>query len=101
MDGVVISGELGYGKPDPRMFAAALAILGTQATQTVMVGDSAQRDVAAAQRSGMRAIWVSHGRMVPEKIRPDGCIASATALEAELDRFEQGSLAASPHDCTD
>ena len=36
---VKVSGELGYGKPDPRIFQDALAALGIPPEQSVHVGD--------------------------------------------------------------
>lgn len=63
---IVISGELGTGKPDPFIFEHALALLGVRsASDAVMVGDSWERDVEGALGAGMRAVWISHGRPVP------------------------------------
>jgi putative hydrolase of the HAD superfamily len=55
----VISGELGYGKPDPRVFACALERLGTRPAETVMVGNSLKHDIAGALDAGLRAVWVN------------------------------------------
>jgi len=60
-EAIIISGEVGIGKPDPRIFAhtlATLAAAATAATAAVMVGDSLARDIAGARRSGLRAIWI-------------------------------------------
>jgi len=62
---VVISGELGIGKPDPAIFAHALGLVDTAPAQAVMVGDSWERDVTGALSTGMRAVWISHGRPAP------------------------------------
>jgi len=53
--GVVTSARVGYRKPHPAMFAAALAVAGTARGETLMVGDSIRDDVEGAQRAGMRA----------------------------------------------
>ncbi len=69
-DAIVISGELGVGKPDPRIFAHTLAALGADIadpSQAVMTGDSLGRDIAGARRSGIRAIWM---RRHPDAQRP-------------------------------
>ena len=55
---IVISGEIGIGKPDPRIFHAALDALGVSAPDAVVVGDSLQRDVAGARRAGLRSVWL-------------------------------------------
>lgn len=48
VDGVVISFEHGFQKPDPRMFTTALDLLEVPASETLMVGDRASHDGAAA-----------------------------------------------------
>jgi HAD superfamily hydrolase (TIGR01549 family) len=67
-DVVVISGETGVGKPGPGAFGLALDRLGVDAARTVMIGDSWERDVLGAVAIGIGAMWVSHGRAVPERI---------------------------------
>lgn len=57
-DAIVVSGEIGVGKPEPQPFIHALALLGVAATAAVMVGDSLERDIAGAQRAGIRAVWL-------------------------------------------
>jgi phosphoserine phosphatase len=60
-DVVVASGDLGLGKPAAEIFTCALDQLGVKAGETIMVGDSLQRDVAGASALGMRAVWVNRG----------------------------------------
>lgn len=57
-DATIVSSEVGAGKPAPRPFLAALAALGADPTAAVMVGDSLERDIAGAQRAGLRAVWL-------------------------------------------
>jgi putative hydrolase of the HAD superfamily len=64
-DAVVISGEVGVGKPDPAVFAEVLDRLGATAETAVMVGDSWERDVVGARQVGMAAVWVAGGRPRP------------------------------------
>jgi HAD superfamily hydrolase (TIGR01509 family) len=54
------SSVLGFYKPDPRIFAAALAQLGVQPHDAVMVGDSINKDCAPARKIGMRTVWLRH-----------------------------------------
>lgn len=65
LSAVVISGELGLGKPDPAVFGRALELLDVAPENAVMVGDSWERDVAGALASGIRPVWISHGRPTP------------------------------------
>ena len=55
---VVISSELGYRKPDPRVFQNALARLGLAREEVVYVGDSWEHDMIGARDAGIRGIWV-------------------------------------------
>jgi putative hydrolase of the HAD superfamily len=62
LDAVTFSAEVGWRKPSPRMFEAALRALGTSANRTVMVGDRAATDIAGAHAAGMRAVLLNrHG----------------------------------------
>jgi putative hydrolase of the HAD superfamily len=65
LSAVVISGEIGIGKPDPAVFLRALEIIGVAPEHAVMVGDSWDRDIVGALSTGMRAVWISHGRTAP------------------------------------
>jgi putative hydrolase of the HAD superfamily len=60
-DAVVISGDLGTGKPGREIFAHALGLLGVGADRAVMVGDSLKRDVEGAEAAGIRGIWLNRG----------------------------------------
>ena len=75
-DEILIEGELGYGKPDPRVYERALEGLGVPATDTWMVGDNLEWDVVAPQRLGVFGIWIdTHGRGAPPSLsRPPGRI---------------------------
>jgi putative hydrolase of the HAD superfamily len=84
---IVISGEIGIPKPDPRIFELALERLGVPAEEAAMVGDSRPRDVAGARATGMRAIQIVRDEFDegpgPE---PDARIARLTELRSRLDR---------------
>jgi putative hydrolase of the HAD superfamily len=55
-DVVMLPGEARAAKPDPRIFALALARLGVEAAACVYVGDDRARDLDGARRAGLRAI---------------------------------------------
>jgi HAD superfamily hydrolase (TIGR01549 family) len=79
---VVISGELGIGKPDPLVFAHALETVGAPPEDALMVGDSWERDVEGALAAGLRAVWISHGRHAPR--HDDRVIVAATAGDVRI-----------------
>jgi putative hydrolase of the HAD superfamily len=58
LDGAVISAQEGVAKPDPEIFARALAVAGVLAEEAVHVGDTPEVDVAGALAAGVRAVHV-------------------------------------------
>jgi putative hydrolase of the HAD superfamily len=64
-DAIVISGELGAGKPDASIFRHALARLGVSGDRAVMVGDSLARDVDGATAAGIRGVWLNRDGQAP------------------------------------
>ena len=62
VDDVVCSGDTGFVKPHPSTFELVLERLGVPAGAAVMVGDSAEGDMAGAKAVGMRTVWKLNGR---------------------------------------
>jgi putative hydrolase of the HAD superfamily len=59
LDAIAISGELGVAKPEREAFEQALALLGTRANETAMVGDSLENDILGAIDAGFAAVvWM-------------------------------------------
>lgn len=58
VDIVVVSGEVGVGKPHPGPYFAALSRLGIPASAAVMVGDNHTNDVIGARAAGLDAVWL-------------------------------------------
>lgn len=80
-EAVLIEGEHGVGKPDPSIFHAALARMGSAPDEAWMVGDNLQADVAGAQGVGMYAVWIDHGGDGPPPgARPDRVVRSLPQL---------------------
>ncbi|MYD93765.1 MAG: HAD family hydrolase [Chloroflexi bacterium] len=65
LDAVVFSTELGWLKPHPAPYRAAAQRLGLSPRTLVMVGDDWEVDVRAAQRLGIRAIWLRSADVRP------------------------------------
>jgi putative hydrolase of the HAD superfamily len=76
LDGIVISAEVGAAKPDPAIFALALARAGVAAHEALHVGDTADVDVAGARAAGIRAVHLD---------RAGGDPGAATSLDALAD----------------
>ncbi|MDD3518834.1 MAG: HAD family hydrolase [Chromatiales bacterium] len=58
-DFVVTARRIGYAKPHPNIFVAALDEAGVGAEDAVHIGDDPHRDVAGAAAVGMRTVWVN------------------------------------------
>jgi HAD superfamily hydrolase (TIGR01549 family) len=57
----VSSSEHGLMKPHPSIFRAALDLVGVEAGEAVMVGDSLRHDIEGAMAVGMRGILLNRG----------------------------------------
>ncbi|MEV7567379.1 TIGR01458 family HAD-type hydrolase [Streptomyces tanashiensis] len=84
------------GKPAPAFFASALAHLGVDAAETLMIGDDIESDVLAAQRSGITGVLVRTGKYLPETHRaasgtPDHVLDSIADLPALLAAGDGGT----------
>lgn len=82
---VLISSEVGVEKPDPRIFAAALAALGLAKDEVLHVGDDPARDVLGARRAGLASCWLAHGAYPPELPAPSFTIHALAELPAILE----------------
>jgi putative hydrolase of the HAD superfamily len=54
----IISSEVRYRKPSPRIFEALACAAGCQASEVLFVGDDAAIDVAAAEAAGLSALQI-------------------------------------------
>ena len=81
----MIEGELGFGKPDPRVYERALDTLDVAPRDTWMVGDNLEWDVAEPQRQGIYGIWIdARGRGLPRDypVQPDQIIQRLSELRS-------------------
>ncbi|MET8062621.1 HAD family hydrolase [Micromonospora sp. NPDC005686] len=72
-------------KPSPEFFAAVVAAAGLPAARIVHVGDSPEHDVVAAQRAGLRAVWLNRaGLPRPRGLEPDAEVSTLAGLSTVL-----------------
>jgi len=64
-DAVVTGTDVGVGKPDPRIFHEACAVLGLSTREVMHVGDDLHIDVAGALDAGLQAAWVHRDDETP------------------------------------
>jgi putative hydrolase of the HAD superfamily len=74
-DAIFLADEVGMVKPDPLLFAHACAKLDTAPSQSAMVGDRYERDIAGALDAGLYAIWINvRNEQLPRDVRPPDAI---------------------------
>jgi len=57
-DFVIFSSDLGYQKPDQRIYAAALRRMGLTPPDVLFIGDTCENDILTPRRLGMQALHV-------------------------------------------
>ena len=66
---IVLSEEVGYQKPNPRIFEEALRMNGLDASEVVMIGDSFSSDIAGANATGIDTIWLAQSDNITDEQR--------------------------------
>jgi putative hydrolase of the HAD superfamily len=87
-DLILIEGELGFGKPDERIYLRALRELAIAPGHTWMIGDNLEWDVEQPQKLGITGIWVDRaGTGVPAShaVRPDLIVRNLGDLREHCD----------------
>jgi putative hydrolase of the HAD superfamily len=59
VDATIFSFEVGYRKPDPRIYHHALAAVGVPAADAIFVGDGGSDELNGARRVGMGTVLVT------------------------------------------
>src|SRR5437879_703153 len=75
-DATIFSDEVGYGKPDPRIFLTAAERLGLEPSDILHVGDNIENDVRGAQRAGMKTLLFEYE--VPSGFREQPSLLALT-----------------------
>ncbi len=79
--GVLTSARVGYRKPHPRIYAAALRLAACEPSQVIFAGDSVGHDIEGPRAAGMRALLLD--RELPPGERGDGVVRSLLDLPLE------------------
>ncbi len=88
---IVVSGDFGYRKPDPRLFLTALEKLHLEPDHTVFVGNDIYHDVYGAQQVGMKAIlfMTAYGEKEREGVKANFVIRSFAELPQAIKFLEE------------
>jgi putative hydrolase of the HAD superfamily len=81
-DTTVASIDVGFKKPDPKIFHLALEHLKLSPKEVIMVGDNPRTDIQGAHNLGMRTVRLMRGpnRKKPDLVAPDFKIGNLSAL---------------------
>ncbi len=85
--------DVGYLKPHPAIFEAAVACLGVAPNEALFVGDNPEADIRGAQSIGLRAVLrtiPARAAMMNPQIVPDGTIDTFHDLLTLLDGWYPG-----------
>ncbi|MGE5596295.1 MAG: HAD family hydrolase [Hyphomicrobiales bacterium] len=63
---VICSADVGFSKPHPAPYRAALTVLGLEPAQALFVGDRADTDIAGAAAAGIPAVLLDRSRDAPD-----------------------------------
>lgn len=78
--GWVVSEAVGRKKPEPEIFHAAAATVGSPLPGAWVIGDAPHADIAGADALGLHSVWVAHGRAWNETAyRPTHIAADITS----------------------
>ena len=93
VDSFWVSDNVGYRKPDPRIFHEALNAIAVEPQAAVFVGDSIPNDMAGANLSGMVSILVcrsAHAQIpISMEQRPDYTVSSLFEIPEIVDRIKE------------
>jgi putative hydrolase of the HAD superfamily len=86
---IIISGDYGYRKPDPRLFQQALDALQVRPEHALFFGNDLYHDIFGAQQVGMKAIFVSsnQGNTSSQTISPDYTICRFAEVPQAVNYF--------------
>ncbi len=57
-ESIIISGEIGIAKPDPRIYQFALDELSSNGSDSYFVGDVEDTDILGANRAGLKSVFI-------------------------------------------
>ncbi len=89
-DIVVTSEEVGFEKPDVRIFERAIKKMGLKPEECIMVGDKTDIDVEGAKESGMHTVLVKGNKKLKssvEAVKPDYYINEISELKGILENL--------------
>lgn len=87
----LIEGEMGYGKPDSRVYQKALARIAVNASETWMVGNDLLHDLSGAKELGIFSIWCDYtkkGLPTNSQVIPDVIINDISEILTLIEKSD-------------
>ena len=94
LEHVIISADVGYRKPHPRIFEHTLEAFGVPAERAVMVGDTPGADILGARDSSLGSIWITRRAKTPSHpelgkvIVPDATVGTLHEIPDVLEHWK-------------
>jgi putative hydrolase of the HAD superfamily len=89
-DEIVIAGDVGIRKPEPRIYEIVLSKIGMQNDEVIMIGNSLDSDIKGARDAGIKTVWLNRDKEENQSdIKPDYEINSINELESILNDLEK------------
>ncbi len=91
---VVVSTEVGWSKPDPRIFQSACQRLSIEPSEAVMAGDNPKLDGEGALGAGLHSVWLNRTGRSPASPLPEGLgiIPRFQELPRWIEESQRGGL---------
>jgi len=88
---VTVSGDLGYRKPDKRIFESALTAMKMEPAEVLFVGNDMYRDIYGAKELGIKTVFFKSNQGTQEKkgVEPDYIIYNFPELLNAVRFFEE------------
>lgn len=92
-DEIIISGELGVGKPDTKPFEVMSERLGIAPENLIYVGDFPVNDIEASRKAGYIPVWVMTMKrwLFPEIEVPEFCIKDVSLIPEVIEKINKRS----------
>jgi putative hydrolase of the HAD superfamily len=88
-DVTVAAHEIGFGKPDPRIFRHACVRLGLAPSRVLHVGDDLALDVLGARSAGLHAAWIRRPDLSPRELEQARAAGSTEFVFTGLGALER------------
>jgi putative hydrolase of the HAD superfamily len=86
-DPILISGAIGFRKPNPHVFELLIEKLGVERERILYVGDDLDPDIIGARQAGLRPIWMTYVRDHHLPVVPGYIKEQAENLDLEVTRI--------------